>query len=70
MQILLSPKHVSYTHTYTHTDVRACLRICERVYVTYTYIYMGQVIEKRTIGPGQAKIIKLTITLNNFITLE
>ena len=26
--------------------------------------------EKRTIGAGQAKIIKLTITLNNFITLE
>ena len=25
---------------------------------------MGQVIEKRTIGAGQAKIIKLTITLN------
>jgi len=31
---------------------------------------MGQVIEKHTIGAGQAKIIKLTITLNNFITLE
>ena len=31
---------------------------------------MGQVIEKRTIGAGQAQIIKLTITLNNFITLE
>ena len=30
---------------------------------------MGQVIEKRTIGAWQAKI-KLTITLNNFITLE
>ena len=32
--------------------------------------YMGQVIEKCIIGAGQAKIIKLTITLNNFITLE
>ena len=32
--------------------------------------YMDQVVEKRTIGAGQAKIIKLTITLNNFITLE
>ena len=31
---------------------------------------MGQVIEKCTIGAGQAKIIKLTITLNNCITLE
>ena len=30
----------------------------------------GQVIEKRTIGARQANIIKLTITLNNFITLE
>ena len=33
-------------------------------------MYMGQVTEKCTIGAGQAKIIKLTITLNNFITLE
>ena len=33
-------------------------------------MYMGQVIEKCTIGAGQAQIIKLTITLNNFITLE
>ena len=32
--------------------------------------HMGQVIEKCTIGAGQAKIIKLTITLNNFITFE
>ena len=31
---------------------------------------MGQVVDKRTVGAGQAKIIKLTITLNNFITLE
>ena len=36
----------------------------------HMYVYMGQVIEKRTIGAGQAKIIKLTITLNNFITIE
>ena len=33
-------------------------------------VYMGQVVQKCTIGAGQAKIIKLTITLNNFITLE
>ena len=33
-------------------------------------MYMGQVIVKRTIGAGQAEIIQLTITLNNFITLE
>ena len=39
------------------------------VYV-YVNIYMGQVIEKCTIVAGQAQIIKLTITLNNFITLE
>ena len=37
----------------------------------FAQLYLkGQVIEKRTIGAGQAKIIKLTITLNNFITLE
>ena len=33
-------------------------------------VNLGQVVEKRTIGGAQAKIIKLTITLNNFITLE
>ena len=43
------------SHTHTHT---------------HTHTHMGQVIEKRIIGAGQAKIIKLTITLNNFITLE
>ena len=37
---------------------------------TENKMLMGQVVEKRTIGAGQAKIIKLTITLNNFITLE
>ena len=33
-------------------------------------LHMGQVVERCTIGAGQAKIIKLTITLKNFITLE
>ena len=46
-----------------------CFHCVPYIYI-YTYIYMGQVVEKRTIGAGQAKIIKLTITLNNFITLE
>ena len=43
-----------------------CIYICIYIYI---YIYMGQFIEKRTIGAGQAKK-NLTITLNNFITLE
>ena len=37
--------------------------------IQYICMYMGQVVKKRTIGAGQATIIKLTITLNNFITL-
>ena len=31
---------------------------------------MGQVVEKCTIGAGQETIIKLTLILSNFITLE
>ena len=61
-----------------HVCVYACVRkyvrcmcVRKRAFICVCmYIYMGQVIEKRTIGAGQAKIINLTITLNNFITLE
>ena len=64
-----------YMYIYIIIYVYMCIdihpHICIYVYIyIYIYIYMGQVIEKCTIGARQAKIIKLTITLNNFITLE
>ena len=66
---MMSPYFVSY-HVVNRDLQGYCDNGRSSLLIRHCIEDMGQVIEKRTIGAGQAKIIKLTITLNNFITLE